>query len=94
MDDNVYTLAFAAAIVFVVWKVIERKYIRKDTLVPKVLVSDALVFLLQFLQRVILVTISFRKHLRLLVFSLMSLTSEQGMKDHLCCEYVVYLASP
>jgi|TARA_B110000971_G_C19745259_1_gene379438 hypothetical protein len=42
MDDNVYTLAFAAAIVFVVWKVIERKYIRKDTLVPKVLVSDGI----------------------------------------------------
>ena len=42
MDDNVYTLAFAGAVAFVIWKVIERKYIRKDTIVPKALVTDGI----------------------------------------------------
>lgn len=42
MDDNVYTLAFAGAITFMIWKVVERKYIRKDTLVPKALVTDGI----------------------------------------------------
>lgn len=42
MDDNVYTLAFAGAIAFMIWKIIERKYIRKDTLAPKSLVTDGI----------------------------------------------------
>jgi hypothetical protein len=42
MDNNVYTLAFAGAIAFVIWKVIERKYIRKETLVPKSLATDGI----------------------------------------------------
>ena len=42
MDDNVYTLAFAGAVAFMIWKVIERKYIRKDTIVPKALVTDGI----------------------------------------------------
>jgi hypothetical protein len=42
MDDNVYTLAFAGAITFVIWKVIERKYIRKDTLALKSLATDGI----------------------------------------------------
>ena len=42
MDDNVYTLAFSGAIAFVIWKVVERKYIRKDTLVVKSLATDGI----------------------------------------------------
>ena len=42
MDDNVYTLAFAGAVAFIIWKVVERKYIRKETIVPKALVTDGI----------------------------------------------------
>jgi len=41
MAENVYMLAFAAAVVYIAWKVIEVKYVRKSSIVPKSLAVDA-----------------------------------------------------
>lgn len=42
MDDNVYYVACASAIVFVIWRVIEVKYVRKTDIVLKSTVVDAI----------------------------------------------------
>ena len=42
MENNVYYVACASAIIFVIWKVIEKKYVRKTDIVLKSTVIDAI----------------------------------------------------
>ena len=42
MDDNAYMIAAASAVVFIVWKVVETKYVRKSSINVKTIAIDAI----------------------------------------------------
>ena len=42
MDDNAYVIAAASAVVFVIWKVIEMKFVRKSPIQVKTVAIDAI----------------------------------------------------
>jgi len=42
MDDNAYMIAAASAMTFVVWKVIEMKYVRKSAINVRTIAVDAI----------------------------------------------------
>lgn len=42
MDDNVYYIACASAVMFIIWKVVEIRYVRKSEFVIKPIVVDAI----------------------------------------------------
>jgi hypothetical protein len=42
MDDNVYSIALAGCLAFVVWRFVETKYVRKQAVAAKPIVIDAI----------------------------------------------------
>jgi uncharacterized membrane protein YfcA len=42
MDDNAYMIAAASAVVFIMWKIVETKYVRKSTVNVKTIAVNAI----------------------------------------------------